>query len=85
MPFLYPIKNIDTQEVEFKQLTNEIIIKNSISINEDETFKTFASKYLQKSFSYRFTNLEIDIFGFYNMRYGRDFNGTGFDENLMYL
>lgn len=85
MPFFFPLKNNETQEVEMKHLSNEIIIKNGISIHQDEIYKTFVSKYLKKAFSSNFDNIDIDIFGFYNMRNNDRLESSIMEENIVYL
>jgi hypothetical protein len=83
MPFLFPLKNNETQEVEMKHLNNEIIIKNGISIHQDETYKSFVEKYLKKAFSSMFDKLDVEIFGFYNIRNNDRLESSIMDDNLM--
>ena len=86
MPFIFPLKNKETSEVEIKQLNNEIIFKNNINLNHDEIYKKFVIKYIQRSFSSSFTNIKVDSLEFYNLKENdRSLTSSPFNENLMYL
>jgi hypothetical protein len=83
MPFLFPLKNNETQEIEMKHLNNEIIIKNGISIHHDPIYKSFVEKYLKKAFSSTFDKIDVEIFGFYNLRNNDRLVSSILDDNLM--